>query len=152
MSAVYPHEVRQQVATRIATALTVGSETLTPAEADDVYEQVRDTSRSPVHLQFAIGIVDVAPETTSRQKTAEGVHATADLRVLVCYQLSSPTDHVADKDTATALMGVIRNRLMARGWTDDFSLRWTRETCSSGIENWLWLELAFVATFTLPLA
>jgi hypothetical protein len=143
MAAVSAAAIRLAVATRLD-ALSG----LRLSEAP--YEGIRAVTRSPVHLEFAVGVPVTEPLSDGRQRIANGCEARTELRVVVAWKLADK-DRPTDSDTALATEAAIRNDMLAR-WYDSASFRWERSERQAGIDGWLWLEQTFTATHTLPLS
>lgn len=147
MASLYPHEVRQAVAARVASLATPSAPL---RESVEPFEFIRAGSRSPVHLEFAVGLPRSAAEA-DRQRAAAGVVTQSDLRVGFFYQLK-PKDRLTSWDDARTVEATIRNALMAKGWTDGIALRWVDAApIAAATDGWLWLEQSFAALHHMPL-
>jgi len=141
--------IRQTLAARLLT-LTPG---LLTRESEEPYPTFRATTHSPVHGEFAVGILSVLPLETSggRQRVADGQHATVAVRIAPAYQLT-PTDRVVSYDAAQAAAKTVRDSLVERGWHPGFTLTWKGTVIDTGPDGWVYPEHSFDISANLSLS
>lgn len=147
--ALTPAELRQRLAARMA-ELCPG---VLAVESEEPYPTVRSGSHSPVHREFAIGMLSTTPLVSAggRQRPEDGQHVEEEVRVGFWHQLE-PANKVADFDTLLAAEAATRNHLIARGtWRHGFTSTWTRTTRDAGPDGWLWVEHHLTISYTLAL-
>lgn len=140
---VQPASVRSQIAARVIAVVTTLRESVEP------WEFIR-SARSPVHLEYAVGVGHTSREA-DRQAIAPGALVTTTARVVLAYQIG-PKDRVTNFDTARGVSASIRNAIVAKGWTTNLSIRWDEHTETAGIDGWIWLEETFSVLHVLPLS
>lgn len=147
MAAIQPAAVRAAVAARLdAQVAELVRESVEPMPF------LRQTARSPVHLEFAVGVRRSEPlngRGGDRQVAALGVLARTEVAVLIPYQVTK--GRVTGYDAALAIQASVRNALAATGWTADFQLLWVRSEHEPGADGWLWLTDTFDALHLMPL-
>lgn len=127
------------IRTRIAAqVLTVGGGL---RESGEVYEFIRGSAHSPLHLEYAVA--SVSTETMSDRGRPPSVLARESMRVVLVYQLASK-DRVLALTTLHQVEAAIRSALLAGVWSVDFTLpRWESTVRDAGLDGWIFSESAF---------
>jgi len=136
-------DLRTAVAARVASVTGLAGESLV------LYDFLRQPSHSPVHARFAIHAGPTAP-LSDRQKPADGVLSTTEIRVMFPWQLSTK-DQVTSLGEMLAIQALIRNVLIVVGWDPRLQCRLGSQDYTAGADGWLWSEQSFSAFHLLPL-
>lgn len=140
-------EIRQRLANRVKGASPELRESVEP------YEFFRAPGRSPIHLEYVVGIPSTKELGSNRQKTSEGTLSETDCRVLVSYQLR-PKDRLTSYDEMLAVEKNIRDRLLATDeiYPKDYVVRWVSSIRSAGpADGWVYTESSFQIIHLLSL-
>jgi hypothetical protein len=122
-------------------------------ESREPYEFVRANGRSPVHLEYAIGIPGSEP-LTDRQRADVGVLTKSTLVITFHYQLP-PKDRIVGFDAFLELERDVRDRMMEQSpsWPVAFSVIWASSNRTAAAQDgWLISEQSFNVVHLLPLS
>jgi hypothetical protein len=131
--------VRQQIATHLATGYGLTRESPEPVAF------MRAPTRSPVHLEFGVGMDNTRPVDGRKDLVA------SDVRVLIAYQLA-PKDRVSAYDAMLTFDTSIVNAMQLSAWSNGprlAALVWQSTSRTPAADGWIWIEQLYTAIHLL---